>query len=850
MQKVNADIDAIENGTYQEPTTGGAGFWRGVGRGRFKRMAKENLSGSEGALLREEEKIQKQGRMSGNLTMGAMMAGGMIQQYGGNNAVAQIGGGALSGAGMGGMTAQMLGVNTGVGVLVGGGLYAGQALQKSTPKTNKVTQALGGAMSGMGAGAAGGAMIGTMFGGPAGAVVGAGIGAGVGAIAGGIKGLMDAQKAAADAEKARADSITDIGAKGGSILTKGQLAHRMRQLRAKLPDKYYDDIDTYQMMRRNERLGQKYARMSQNSKYSAAEREGYRQMGLTYQGNNINPNTGQKWLSDKQIADLNAFDNGVRALRRRGAQLASEFSSGQFFGFKPAELAKYAARHKIDLSKVNLSIEAMVKLSGYSMAATDALANWALAGKRYVENITGFLQTTTTRAQAGIDRRRVVAEFGRTAQADRDQGITRTPEERLVNVNTALEGIVKDQGGILASGGYGKGRDAYQKFKSMVQQQMFSLVSRGQERFSPEMQATLQWQVQSLLNGGTPDNPGVNDSLMSQMAYNPELVTWLGDQGSQFVNESRGLKGKNLQTALNQKSLDLAEKMKTLFGVSESKEQIAAELKKKLAGSLTRDGEEVSGKIRQAMIDGSKEFASYVLEMSEDGSTMKWVKGGGGGKKSSKTDPFRVEYPVSRANGGQSSGEMGLTDAAVNAAMAEKRNPQVTWYKAMGYDFIPGDPLHMGRSNPDTGAWETVAPYGDTSTSRFGRTLAAHAALSRMVPGRRFMTSGLRNYALGSMSSDHLTGRAYDLTGDNLGTYARNVNALGGFAEFHGAGGGRHLHVVPPVGDTAGPVGLGMGGTHNYSIVVNAADGASAGEIANEVMARIARKQRDAMERA
>jgi hypothetical protein len=75
------------------------------------------------------------------------------------------------------------------------------------------------------------------------------------------------------------------------------------------------------------------------------------------------------------------------------------------------------------------------------------------------------------------------------------------------------------------------------------------------------------------------------------------------------------------------------------------------------------------------------------------------------------------------------------------------------------------------------------------------------------------MTSAFRTFGLGSPSSDHATGRAYDLTGQNLGAYSKLVHANGGFAEFHGTGGGRHLHVVPgpgPIGDTASPNSMAM----------------------------------------
>jgi hypothetical protein len=102
---------------------------------------------------------------------------------------------------------------------------------------------------------------------------------------------------------------------------------------------------------------------------------------------------------------------------------------------------------------------------------------------------------------------------------------------------------------------------------------------------------------------------------------------------------------------------------------------------------------------------------------------------------------------------------------------------------------------------------------GDTTSSRLSQTMGRHAAMNGQLTGTRTMTSAFRTFGLGSPSSDHATGRAYDLTGQNLGAYSKLVHANGGFAEFHGTGGGRHLHVVPgpgPIGDTASPNSMAM----------------------------------------
>ena len=128
-------------------------------------------------------------------------------------------------------------------------------------------------------------------------------------------------------------------------------------------------------------------------------------------------------------------------------------------------------------------------------------------------------------------------------------------------------------------------------------------------------------------------------------------------------------------------------------------------------------------------------------------------------------------------------------------------------------------------------------------------------AVSSLVPGNRTITSGVRDFNLGSPSSDHLTGNAYDLTGDNLGQYAGAINDSGGFAEFHGSAGSRHLHVVPPMGDSTTPAMVGgmssAGGsmTNNYTINVNGGSD-PADVIARKVIDEIDRRERTSRERS
>ena len=150
-----------------------------------------------------------------------------------------------------------------------------------------------------------------------------------------------------------------------------------------------------------------------------------------------------------------------------------------------------------------------------------------------------------------------------------------------------------------------------------------------------------------------------------------------------------------------------------------------------------------------------------------------------------------------------------------------------------------------GGENKDT----NTPRFGDRLTSALSSTMSAHGDVNSMIPGRRNITSSYRNFALGSLKSDHVTGRALDLTGQNLVSYRDKMTSAGGFAEFHGKGDSRHLHVVPPpaIGDSLTAVsatsssvsGQGRGSTsinntNNFYI-----SGTNANEIAEVVMLKM-----------
>jgi hypothetical protein len=171
-----------------------------------------------------------------------------------------------------------------------------------------------------------------------------------------------------------------------------------------------------------------------------------------------------------------------------------------------------------------------------------------------------------------------------------------------------------------------------------------------------------------------------------------------------------------------------------------------------------------------------------------------------------------------------------------------------------------GDAFGAAVNKLDIAAQKIIDGDGDTASPRRNmlNTMGKHSAFDAQIAGNRTVTSGFRTNALGSMSSDHAAGRAYDLVGQNLGLYGQAINQAGGFSEFHGNGSARHLHVVPgngPVGDTATPymgapvIGSSSSSTSTVNLTINATPNMDVNALASEVMYQIERAQRSRNER-
>jgi hypothetical protein len=298
----------------------------------------------------------------------------------------------------------------------------------------------------------------------------------------------------------------------------------------------------------------------------------------------------------------------------------------------------------------------------------------------------------------------------------------------------------------------------------------------------------------------------------------------------------------------------------------------------------TKLGQDYAGQINAVLqdrgfnqtIDASK-FTSQFKNLSTDemARVSKFVEGG--------MDMSNYRGPKSGAEAiaavlGIDPSKLGIADTSVNAEETAKLDTAALGIADATTKLIQQMDAFFQRDKENTPEWFTKEAFdaitrdtstprgsriGDTTSSRLGVTMGRHSAMDGMLTGKRTVTSAYRTYGLGSINSDHATGRAYDLVGQNLGQYQRLVSAGGGFAEFHGTGGGRHLHVVPgpgAFGDTKVPVassnrpapmvpGGRSGGDTNYTFHIQSSENASPKQIADAVMMRIRETERSNRER-
>lgn len=368
------------------------------------------------------------------------------------------------------------------------------------------------------------------------------------------------------------------------------------------------------------------------------------------------------------------------------------------------------------------------------------------------------------------------------------------------------------------------------------------------------------------LNIMTPDSPLTNiGTLVRLLGPNGTLFQagmQLEGMGDVFAGVSQMLAGVGNQTQADAAAqlTDMIVKQGIFGGVAINRDQLSEQL----GGMSLQELDLVQKALANGMLSPellagiSSPTSRYMLEGATAGVEKNLARVGLAGVGFERLDPSAMTPDQMLL----AYGEEGM--AIINGmkmAMESTFENKPDWYKDAPEWFSLESFKSMLDPNGDGYIGDdTRTPRGDTTSRRLGKTLRRHDYFNSMFAGKRMMTSSYRTNNLGSINSDHITGKAYDLTGDNLGAYATMVNRTGGFAEFHGRGGGRHLHVVPgetPIGDDTTPY---MGSvpasttsnnsTNYYNISVQGTPGMDVNQLADAVMSRIQRIERSNRERS
>lgn len=727
-------------------------------------------------------------------------------------------------------------------------MLAGGYLQGATSKTSNVTQALGGALGGAGMGATMGMMVGGL--------PGAAIGAGAGALIGGIGGWMGADAQRAKEKKAAKERLKE-GAFAG-IAVNDPFALRVRAMQLRSQGQSYNpgefNARTKEMNSQMDALIYGVDNKGKQNQYQTSTRgkviedildaggdatsistdkgsltkimgggrgEGFDRGSWSDEDklkrvNQLLANRGD--LETKEVDFLNQYSTQLqtainikksgledeKAYRSQLEGFANEMETmatqqDQNFGLISSVMGvtgdaanELAGAMKWDLGKSLLTVQDLIEGLGYSANGltndVDGMANRAKAAGRILADIMKPIEDARKTREQNQQLNAAGQQLFNYTGSDTGLMGQYAEDFTEASMTTLLQAYTK--------GDYGTGTGAYDKFVQEVQKRYYgSLQDAIAGGSTSGVIATFGMEasrvVQSLQKGQT--------GFSTRMQYDPAFALGVqsktGAAASKY-NELRG-QGVSEQDALTQATQGLKTEISVLSG-----------------GRLDVNTQEMSNTLStliQGQLSGTEQAFLNALNKA------------------------KVQFQ----------GKIDLNLKDNEGKILDTSTFNVTTSAAAGSKTLTAAEIAALQESG-------ISPTGDTSTSRLARTMGKHMAFNSQISGSRTVTSALRGTNLGSGMSDHKFGNAYDLTGDNLGQYSSLVNGSGGFAEFHGAAGGRHLHVVPPSGDTASPamVSSGTGSTtNNYNISVQGGT-ASADEVAQKVVRIIQDTQRSNRERS
>lgn len=743
-------------------------------------------------------------------------------------------------------------------LLAMGGSIVGGMVLNGARSSDVGAQTLGSALTMGGTGAAIGSMIAPG--------IGTAIGAGVGVLVGGVSGFFSAraarEKELKEAQK-NGENFATAGMNPNQMWGSGGVMEQMVRNRQKigLLEKFPDMMKQRSELAQS--IGQSLADFANSNKVTLDN-----SLDPGYQLSQIEKDASVVLGIQGTITDLKSLDPAARAeaiknLRELGTLPDSIKEQLDKFGSIDANVGGIAAQYGASEEEVlkfadglrngNVKIEKGIgilqnnydTLSNVLGMSSEESANFAESiGVNMLERLITFEDVIKGLGYTLDEQGQVMDNAANRATAS-----TRLLNQAMGDINTELE-ILRQEDAIVSTrnaffGGGGTvaqiAQNAADYFQSVLQggTQAYIDSALQKERGKTDKAMTFDEMVKNVLDRLQADyeeaqRNGISGAveerfLMNQNSVRNELIaaqTQFGPRiqyDSKFAGEAQGI----LNTQING-ILASSGGFQTMEELDQAATTAAVAMRDELKRKYP------SMQFDEKNLDSMKRFVLAGMQEGTPAMTNAMITGADYlvGKLASTPIKVRImgygdPYAAYR--------EDGMTDEEVQAAAAASQG------------FV------NGKRTGDTSS-ARLGRIGDTATSQWEKTLGKHMALSAGIPGSRTITSGLRNFNLGSPSSDHLSGNAYDLTGDNLGAYAESVNGAGGFAEFHGAAGSRHLHVVPPAGDTATAVASAMSGmagntSNTYSITVVGGSNTNEAELARRVMAEIERRERDRQER-
>jgi hypothetical protein len=686
------------------------------------------------------------------------------------------------------------------------GMLAGGLVQGNTSKTSGTTQALGGALAGAGMGAS----IGTMIA-PG---IGTAIGAGLGAVVGGVGGFLGAKSAADEQkkeskERGKAFAYADLDMNDPRAIKERVGALRMlggvddMQNRT---NEAFRDIKNYQIARGAGDKNKIY--------FPEVSEEGKTEVALKDIEDILNGTNGLvKEIDPGAIQRLNAYKDALMAQK----------TAIDAFGDKPLEGIEAAAAEadKLDAAAGTAgdNIDYLSKWLGKSKDGAKKFADeLGLNLSDRMLGLTDVIKLLGYQVDATGDKTILMANKSQAAGRILDM-VLKPIEERAKKAETLDRLNAAGQQLFNYTGGDASAAQKYaDDFLSVTMEKLTQEYATNEADF-PTFLADATKRYEDTLAIVTP-TMGAAALEAFKLSYAEALVA--------LTSGAASVQGRMaLDPAF---AIDTATQIQTIAGYVQSDSIDVATA----AGSLQTFLEQKGMKV------DAKEAAKLIQD--------EMLSAGGQLASALANTPLTVQGKIDIML--NTDGEVTSTTATFNGTTGGPVSGTFRARSATAGEIAAA--AESGVTIQDTST-PRAGRVGDTSSGRWGRTLGKHMAFNSMLSGNRTITSGLRNTNLGSGMSDHRFGNAYDLTGDNLGQYSSLVNASGGFSEFHGSAGSRHLHVVPPSGDSASPASVGgMGGStvNNYNISVQGGSGANANEIAQKVVTIIKQTQRSDRERA